>query len=478
MRSKFLLQSVLLFCLYVLPLLFLGWLFEKSMRTEIQNVTESANIAFTRSFVNSAWEKVSPLLNNPSNQYERAPTEQFLQLDNTVRSFVQGTDTVKVKIFNVFGITLYSSDASQIGENQASNVGLMNAVKGRVMSQTTYRGQFSSFEGQIYDRNLISSYVPVRGAGGIEAVVEIYTDRTDSMRSMETFSRNVYLGIALVLIVCFSIIQLIFYRSDRSRNNKAEEFHKLLVKQRQTEKFAKKQLAAGYGMLQQFADQLRKPLSQLQELCAEICRTPLNQQQTGIAQRLSTSLQELENQLEDLSPLTSNTPEASQPSNKPFHLAQILKSLEIRLGQKIHDKGLQLQTYLNPRADGIYLVDGPKLENTLRLCLENAASGTLAGSIQLKVQPNIKGLQFDVIYGDSQIDNNAADTSRIANGNFADQIVNDQQARQVTRTNLDLRLAAAKKLVHVMGGNFEIHQAPGHGGWIRITLPVNQRKDG
>jgi hypothetical protein len=117
-------------------------------------------------------------------------------IDRRIRSFAQGTDILKIKLYGPSGLTLYSSDPAQIGENKAANPGVLGALKGNVASELGHRGTIGALDGDRHDRDLVSSYIPIRGIQGIEAVIEIYVDRTAAMGTIDGWR----LGLAAVLV--------------------------------------------------------------------------------------------------------------------------------------------------------------------------------------------------------------------------------------------------------------------------------------
>lgn len=193
-------------------------LFERILLNQVQAVTEAANVAFTRLFVNEAWTELRPLLelqgkvhpqNNPS----------LRDADMRVRHFAKGTDLIKVKIYNMQGLTIYSSDPAQLGEQKSANKGFQEAARGGVASETNYRGKFGAFDGELYQRNLVSSYVPVRGDEGVEAVVEVYADRTASIEAVESEVRKAWTYFGPSMVVAFLLIWLVSQSGGRSQED-------------------------------------------------------------------------------------------------------------------------------------------------------------------------------------------------------------------------------------------------------------------
>lgn len=235
----FTLASLAAFLLIVAPLVYLGWLgndffnrmlreqslyfkqmqdgFAKQQnetaRRDLLTIHEAGNINLTRLFANSLWEKeFAPLVDKAQRipvahcraianviDAEGMPAQaneekacyagigrsimsfpEFGAVNAKVFDMMRKSTVFKIKTYDLRGITIYSSEYAQIGEDKVGNAGWQSAMAGKAASKLSRRDKFNAFEGVVENRDLMEIYIPATSAatGKIVGVFEIYSDVT------------------------------------------------------------------------------------------------------------------------------------------------------------------------------------------------------------------------------------------------------------------------------------------------------------
>lgn len=184
---------------------------------ELMEIGESKNAALTQTFSNVIWPEFASFLGSASDLSPDAirAHPETTRLRQAVLEQTQGLSVIKVKIYNLEGMTVFSTQESQIGEDKSENAGFLAALNGGLASELTHRDTFSAFEGEIEDRDVISSYIPIRHGGpDVEGVFEIYDDVTPLLESISTAQRNIAIGVTLILALLYAILFLLVRRAD------------------------------------------------------------------------------------------------------------------------------------------------------------------------------------------------------------------------------------------------------------------------
>lgn len=176
------------------------WVYGALTERQLIEHETRANTDLTVAFANAVWSRHRGFVLGSAGR----PREALLvdprqaELHAAVLETMHALRVAKVKLYNRAGTTVFSTDPRQVGEDKSGNAGFQAALAGTASSQITFRANFDAFEGELSNRNLISTYVPVRPAAGAapEAVFEVYSDVTDLLAAQ---GRSKVLIVAAVL---------------------------------------------------------------------------------------------------------------------------------------------------------------------------------------------------------------------------------------------------------------------------------------
>ena len=185
------------------------------------------NIAITQIFANTLWPDHASYVKSasaiPKTELRQRP--EVARLREDVQRQIAGLSVVKVKIYNLDGLTVFSTDLKQIGKDEGTNRGFLAAKAGGIASEITFRDRFDAFEQVINDRNLISSYIPIRKNPNspVESVMEVYSDVTDYVAQLEMTTWKIVAGVLSSLSLLYVFLFAIVRRADRVISAQEEE---------------------------------------------------------------------------------------------------------------------------------------------------------------------------------------------------------------------------------------------------------------
>ena len=196
--------------------LVVGFLWQNAV-TQLVEYAEGQNLLLAQSFANNIRQPISQYAHTSVDGVSR-PFPDAKEIGDALRSSYSGLPVLKVKLYGPDGITIYSTDPSEIGANASDNPGFSLAAKrGEPASKLTFRDQISSFEGTVQDRDLVESYLPIRFQDGpIEGVFELYSDVTPLLARIRRGTNELVAAFGLVFVFLYGSLFLLVRRADRT----------------------------------------------------------------------------------------------------------------------------------------------------------------------------------------------------------------------------------------------------------------------
>jgi len=192
---------------------------ELSERT-LRRSTESSHgdmVLFASNALKNELEGLSrnyEVLKPISNWKTFAENDLSSEFRDKVEDLFQRTSVIKLKVYARDGLTIFSTDPSQIGEEKSEVEEVTHALRGRSSSQFSFRENFMTISGNRTNIEVVSSYHPLKSQGGtIVGVVEIYSDRSSDFQLTESLVKKELASIIILIALIISIwlVNMVYY---------------------------------------------------------------------------------------------------------------------------------------------------------------------------------------------------------------------------------------------------------------------------
>ena len=450
----------------------LGALYTYSVRADLSQIAERNNVSMARAISNYIWPRIDAFVLNAKtldkDDLRRHPT--LGEIRDLTLDLVRETPVLKIKIYDLNGLTIFSSDPTQIGQDKGDNAGFLSARNGTVASELTHRDSFSAFEQQVEDRDVLSSYIPVRMKDDeIRGVFEVYYDVTQLLARIKYSQQLQIIVVALTLALLYLMILLLV----RHRDGLIESHHADRVALFHKNVKVEEASRAKSDFLAKMSHELRTPLN------AIIGFTDALRMKKLAATDPSKSSEYLDYIASSSQHLLALVEDILDMSRIEFGKSDLQIS-EISL-QSITDECIGMQTGAAEREiptimakianpSPVLRVDERRFKQILLNLFGNAVKFTPAsGEISLSADPTPSG-GLKIRIQDTGIGIAKQDIDKVLTP-FGQ--VDRNVGRRGAGAGLGLGLSLAQSLTELHGGMLDLESTLGKGTCVTITLPAD-----
>ena len=422
----------------------LGAVYRKLAIDTLVRTQEDANVNITRILANELWKSdfgpyVQAMAGRPAAELKSAP--EIARLHAKVLALMRGSSVFKVKVYDLKGMTLYSTELRQIGEDKSGNAGVLAAAQGRNLSELVHRNTFSALEQEVQNRDLIQSYIPAYEQGRISGVFEVYSDATPFL---EQIGRKQWLVVAAVVGLLAALYGALFFFVNRAqgiiRNQSRARYREFIAKA---------------------AHEMRTPMTSIFGFAALLktrgYEAATAREVVDIIHEQAGRLVQLSNELLDLSRIEARGAQAFLFEPQP--LAPLLERAAAE--QQAAD-GRRAQLEIEPGLPVLRL-DRVKIAQALANILNNAGKFSAPGT-PITLAAFRDGGRIGIRVTDRGVGMSAEEL-----GHLFERFWRADSASEIPGSGLGMALA--REIVQFHGGTIEVQSAPGEGTAVTLWLP-------
>jgi len=189
---------------------------------------EQQNVAITRALVNNIWPEFAPFMEKASTMdvHDLVKHQTYRNTHiNTLKS-ITGLPILKIKIYNLEGKTVFSTDKTELGEQEPADYpGNISAKTGEIITKISLRDKFNAIQGEMHNRRIASSYLPIYepNSSKVQGVFEVYYDVTEHYTHMERNQVLAFFGIFATLSILYLMLYFVSKKADSLINRQAHD---------------------------------------------------------------------------------------------------------------------------------------------------------------------------------------------------------------------------------------------------------------
>lgn len=465
---KFALSCLALFCAVFIPAFIV--LPHAAQATFIKHQSLKSNEISTL-FLNVLAPEVEQVLRQTAdlNAAELSAHPDVATLGSAVQTLMHGSDVVKVKLYNLAGLTVYASERGEIGALEVVNAGVQQALSAQLASELIHYDSVGTFERDHADLDILGTYSPVQDARGqVVGVLALYSDVTLLLKEHRTqLITLILIALLFTLLLYTGMLFMVRWLDGVLR----QQYTALTVANTVLEQ-QKEELARSNSELEQFAytasHDLQEPLRKIQAFGDRLAR----KYGDALGEDGRMSLDRMQNASERMRGLIQDLLSFSRISSKgnPFvavdlneTVAGVVADLEVRIAQS----GGRVDTGSLPTIDADPLQMRQLLQNLIGNALKFAKPTTPP---VVKVQALVRGDSVQLSVEDDGIGFDAQYAAKVFE-------VFQRLHGRGEYEGTGMGLAIVRKIAERHGGTAKAFSEAGKGATFVVTLPLKQAKD-
>jgi signal transduction histidine kinase len=180
-------------------------------------VEQEHNVALAKILSKTVWTRFSAYLTSVSGSAadELRARPETREIHELLRDLTEGTSILKINIFGVDELAIYSSESSEIGEKEIDHrVEFLAAMhEGKTQSTLRHTHRITAFWEEVLHRDVIVTYLPVvKENGNTISIFELYLDVTGLKKRIDRAIFNIVVGVFLVFTLLYGTLVFVVMR--------------------------------------------------------------------------------------------------------------------------------------------------------------------------------------------------------------------------------------------------------------------------